>query len=169
VAGLADRSHERPVRSVVHATSATRVSRRLPNDGADRVYSLVRRLFLRKCLRGAALPLQRLRPDILERIDERAAPTCLGHLAAAKFVARPGHLGPAGDQSARAGRGAPTPAARSLTASGLCCGTDEDLVERHAARLTDGESDDPGNVVGGDRGGLVELLGGVTMPDDRAG
>jgi hypothetical protein len=44
------------------------------------------------------------------------------------------------------------------SSQGLGGGSDEDLVQRHAARPRDGEGDDLGDVVGGDRGGRVELL-----------
>ena len=41
---------------------------------------------------------------------------------------------------------------------GLRGGSDEELVDRDAARSGDGEADDLRDVVGGDRRGVVELL-----------
>src|ERR1017187_80289 len=43
----------------------------------------------------------------------------------------------------------------------LCCGTDEDLVERHAPRPGDGEHDDFRDVLGPDGEVLDELLRGL--------
>src|SRR4051812_31493159 len=47
---------------------------------------------------------------------------------------------------------------RSTALSLLARGPHEDLVERDAVRTRDRESDDLGDVLGPDRGGLVELL-----------